>query len=66
MSFTELAVNLAPVVVPELVGLVTSWLSRQEVDVEVELDGQRLHGSVTRQQRDALVESYLRRVDREA
>jgi len=63
VSFTELAINLAPVVVPELVRLVTSWLSRQEVDVEVELDGQRFHGTVTRQQRDALVELYLRRVD---
>ena len=58
-----LVVNLAPAVVPSLMAVVASWLSRQPSDVEIEVDGQRFQGQVTRSQRDELVAAYLRRLD---
>jgi hypothetical protein len=51
--------------VESLMALVSSWLSRQPSDVEVEIDGHRFRGGVTRSQRDELVAAYLRRLDRE-
>ncbi len=61
-----LVVTLAPTVVEGLMTVVSSWLSRQPRDVEIEVDGQRLRVPVTRQQRDELVAAYLRRLDRES
>jgi hypothetical protein len=58
-----LVVTLAPPVVEALMAVVSSWLSRQPSDVEVEIDGHRLRGRVTRSQRDELVAAYLRRLD---
>jgi hypothetical protein len=60
-----LVVTLAPTVVESLMTVISSWLSRQSSDIEVEVDGHRLQGQVTRSQRDELVAAYLRRLDRE-
>ncbi|WP_305784176.1 hypothetical protein [Symbioplanes lichenis] len=54
-----LAVTVPPSVLNPLVSVVASWLSRQPEAVDVELDGRRLAGSVTRAQRDELVAAYL-------
>lgn len=63
LAVGALVVTLAPAVVEALMAVVSSWLSRQPRDVEVEIDGQRFHGSVSRSQRDQLVAAYLRRLD---
>lgn len=57
-----LIVSLAPSLVPTVVDIVASWLKRQPSDIEVEVDGQRLTGRVTSQQRDAIVAAYLSRI----
>ena len=58
-----LVVTLTTKVMERLVAVVSSWLSRQPSDVEVEIDGHRFHGQVTRAQRDDLLAAFLRRVD---
>jgi hypothetical protein len=65
LAVGALVVTLAPTVVGSLMAMVSSWLSRQPSDVEVEIDGQRFRGAVTRSQREDLVAAYLRRLDRE-
>jgi hypothetical protein len=60
-----LAVTLAPTVVQSLMDVISSWLSRQPDDVEIEIDGNRFQGRVSEAQRDDLVAAYLRRVDNE-
>ena len=65
LAVGALVVTLAPIVMEGLMTVVSSWLSRQPRDVEIEVDGQRFRGSVTRQQRDELVTAYLRRLDHE-
>jgi hypothetical protein len=44
-----------------VIDTVASWLRRQPADIEIEIDGQRLSGTVTREQRDALVQTFLAR-----
>jgi hypothetical protein len=61
-----LIVTLAPIVMEGLVAVVASWLTRQPSDVEVEIDGRRFRGRVTRAQRDELVAAYVRRLDRDS
>ena len=39
--------------------VVASWLRRQPAGIEVEIEGQKLSGAVTREQRDALVQAFL-------
>lgn len=58
-----LIVALGPSVIGPLMVAVSSWLSRQPGDVEVEIDGRRFKGRVTAAQRDELVTAYLRRLD---
>lgn len=57
-----LAVTLAPIVMESLMGVIASWLSRQPTDVEIEIDGRRFKGRVSKAQRDELVAAYLTRV----
>jgi hypothetical protein len=47
-----------------VVDVVASWLVRQRIDIAIDIDGQRLSGTVTKAQRDALVGAYLGRVQR--
>ncbi len=65
LAVGALVVTLAPTVLESLMAVVSSWLSRQPEEVEVEVDGHRFRGRVTRSQRDELVAAYLRRLDRE-
>jgi hypothetical protein len=65
LAIGALVVTLAPTVVEGLMAVVSSWLSRQPNEVEVEVDGHRFRGQVTRSQRDELVAAYLRRLDRQ-
>ncbi|MGC4821773.1 hypothetical protein [Micromonospora sp. DT63] len=58
-----LAVTLAPIVVESLMGIIASWLSRQPADVEIEIDGRRFKGRVSKAQRDELVAAYLNRMN---
>ena len=60
-----LVVTLAPIVLEGLVTVLSSWLSRQPSDVEIEVDGHRFKGRVTKAQRDALVTAFVRRVESE-
>jgi len=41
---------------------VASWLRRQSADIEIEIAGQKLSGTVTREQRDALVQVFLAQI----
>ncbi|MFC4068558.1 hypothetical protein [Actinoplanes subglobosus] len=66
LAVGALLVTLAPPVVENLMVVIASWLSRQPNDVELEIDGQRFRGQVTRPQRDQLVSAYLRRLERES
>jgi hypothetical protein len=59
-----LLVSMAPQLVGAVVDVITSWLRRQPIDIEIEIEGQRLRGSVTRAQRDAIVTAYLRRMEK--
>jgi hypothetical protein len=63
LAVGALVVTLAPTVLEGLIAVVSSWLSRQPSDVEVDIDGHRFRGRVTRSQRDELVVAYLRRLD---
>ncbi|MFI7601559.1 hypothetical protein [Actinoplanes sp. NPDC049681] len=63
LSVGALVVTLAPSIVEALMGVVASWLSRQPGDIEIEIEGHRLKGHVTRAQRDELVAAYLSRLD---
>jgi hypothetical protein len=63
VAAAALAVTLAPTVVESLMGVISSWLSRQPADVEIEIDGHRFQGRVSKAQRDDLVATYLRRVN---
>lgn len=63
VDFGALAITLAPTVLESLLGVIASWLSRQPADVEVEIDGHRFRGHVTKAQRDQLVTAYLNRVN---
>jgi hypothetical protein len=63
VALGSLVVTLAPTVLENLFGMVSSWLSRQSADVQVEIDGNRFQGRVTRSQRDELLRAYLSRVD---
>ncbi|MGK5682684.1 hypothetical protein [Actinoplanes sp. URMC 104] len=65
LTVGALVVTLAPTVMEGLMAVVASWLSRQPRDVEIEVDGTRFRGPVTRQQRDELVKAYLHRLERE-
>jgi hypothetical protein len=47
-----------------VLGIISSWLSRQSDEVEVEIDGHRFRGRMTKDQRDELLKAYLDRVDR--
>lgn len=63
LAFGALVVALAPTVVESLMGVLSSWLSRQPRDIEIEIDGHRFSGHVTKAQRDDLVAAYLRRLE---
>jgi hypothetical protein len=62
VAIGSVLVSLAPAMVERVIDVVASWLRRQSVDVEIEIGGQKLKGSVTRAQRDALVVAFLDRV----
>ena len=66
LAVGALVVTLAPTVVEGLMTVVSSWLGRQPNEVEVEVDGHRFRGRVTRAQRDELVATYVRHLDRES
>lgn len=66
LAVGALVVTLAPTVVESLMTVISSWLSRQPGEIEVEVDGHRFQGQVTRAQRDEMVAAYLRRLDRES
>jgi hypothetical protein len=63
LAIGALVVTLAPTAAEGLMAVVSSWLSRQHHEVEVEVHGHRFRGRVTRSQRDELVAGYLRRLD---
>ncbi|MEV6599615.1 hypothetical protein AB0M36_22575 [Actinoplanes sp. NPDC051346] len=63
LAVGALMVTLAPTVLEAMMGVVASWLSRQPDDIEMEIDGQRFRGHVTKAQRDDMVAAYLRRLD---
>ncbi|HEY0530367.1 MAG TPA: hypothetical protein VGD29_02070 [Actinoplanes sp.] len=63
VALGSLVVTLAPTVLESLLGMVSSWLSRQSGDVEVEIDGNRFRGRVTTAQRDELLKAYLTRLE---
>jgi hypothetical protein len=60
IAIGALAVTLAPMVIESMIGVVSSWLSRQPNDVEIEIDGHRFKGRVTKAQRNEIVAAYLR------
>ncbi|MFI5951847.1 hypothetical protein ACIA8B_30285 [Micromonospora chalcea] len=57
-----LVIAVAPVLVATVADVLASWLRRQQVDVEIEVDGERWTGSVTPAQRDEMVTAILRRL----
>jgi hypothetical protein len=65
IAFGALAVALAPEVYKQVVGVVTAWLGRQRPGIKVEIDGQVLEGRVSREQGDAIVAAYLKRIGAE-
>jgi hypothetical protein len=58
-----LIVALVPPVLGPLMAVVSSWLSRQPSDVEVQVDGYSFKGQVSEAQRAELVAAYLRKLD---
>ena len=63
IALGALIVALAPSVLTPLMAVVSSWLSRQPDDVEVEIDGYVFKGRVTEEERAKLVDGLLRRID---
>lgn len=64
VAFGSLLISLAPGLLERVIDVVVSWLRRQPVYVEVEIGGQTLKASVTREQRDRLVAAFLDRAAR--
>nr|WTA70814.1 hypothetical protein OHB51_17345 [Micromonospora sp. NBC_00855] len=62
VAIDTLLIAATPAVVAGVVGVVSSWLSRQPRQIEVEIDGHKLSGVVTAAQRDSIVASFLARV----
>jgi hypothetical protein len=65
VALGSLVVALAPSVAESVLGVVSSWLSRQSDEVEVEIDGNRFRGRVSKPQRDELLQAFMSRLDRE-
>jgi hypothetical protein len=63
LTVGALVLTLVPLVAAGVVDVLASWLSRQPRDVEVEIDGQRYSGPVTRDERAKLIAAFLRRID---
>ncbi|GAA0798468.1 hypothetical protein [Spirilliplanes yamanashiensis] len=61
LAIGAMLVAAAPEVLPAVIDTILSWLKRQPRDVEVEIDGDRFRGPVTRAQRDQLVAAFLDR-----
>jgi hypothetical protein len=57
-----LLVSATPAAIPVILDVALGWLRRQPIDIALEIDGQRISGRVTRDQRDQLVRAYLHRV----
>ncbi|WP_433306616.1 hypothetical protein ACQP2F_21285 [Actinoplanes sp. CA-030573] len=62
----SLVVTPAPVLVTSVLEVIASWLRRQPADVEIGIDGVRFKGTVTYEQRNALVHAYLNRSGEES
>ena len=65
IAFGALAVALTPEVYKQVVGVVAGWLRHQRPGIKVEIDGQVLEGQVSREQHDAIVAAYLKRIGAE-
>ncbi|MBM2616435.1 hypothetical protein JIG36_12790 [Actinoplanes sp. LDG1-06] len=65
LAVGTLIVTLAPTVAEHVMAVISSWLSRQSSEIELEIDGKRFQGRVTRSERAELVAAWLRHVDRE-
>ncbi|WP_213011656.1 hypothetical protein [Paractinoplanes toevensis] len=63
IAWGAMVVALAPQVAQGVMAVVGSWLSRQPSDVEVEIDGQRFKGRLTKDQQAQLFGAYLRRIE---
>ncbi|WP_433200954.1 hypothetical protein ACQP00_29695 [Dactylosporangium sp. CS-047395] len=63
LAIGALVVALAPTVAQSLMAVISSWLSRQPAEIEIEIDGHRITGSFTKEERDGLVAAYLRRIE---
>jgi stage V sporulation protein SpoVS len=63
IAWGALVVALAPQVAQGVMAVAGSWLSRQPADVEIEIDGQRFQGRVTKDQQAELFRAYLRRIE---
>jgi hypothetical protein len=63
IALGALVVALAPSVVQSLMGVLSSWLSRQSAEMELEIDGARIKGPLTNEERELLVAAYLRRIE---
>jgi hypothetical protein len=62
LSIGALVLALAPEAFPLVVQIVTGWLARQRVGIKVTIDDQTLEGTVTPEQRDAIVSAFLARL----
>jgi hypothetical protein len=62
ITFGAVAVSLAPEIAGHLLDFLAGWLRRQRAPIKVQIDGQVLEGEVNREQRDAIVAAYLKRV----
>lgn len=63
LAFGTLLVTAAPMLIDGVVDVVVSWLRRQPIEIEIEIGGERLKGTVTARQRDALVQALIKRLD---
>ncbi|RKN49489.1 hypothetical protein [Micromonospora endolithica] len=64
LAIGALVVAVAPAVMEGVMAVVASWLSRQPRDVELEINGHRFRGPVTKAQRDQMLAAFLRNIDR--
>ncbi|MEU8026955.1 hypothetical protein AB0B88_32645 [Micromonospora haikouensis] len=64
LAIGALVLAMAPAATEGVMAVVASWLSRQPRDVELEINGQRFRGPVTKAQRDQMLAAYLRHIDR--
>lgn len=66
IAYGALLLSLAPIMTAGVVDVLSSWLRRQPMTIELEVEGLHLKGTVTAKQRDALMTVINNRLNQQS